>query len=297
MGTPDFAVPPLQALVSSGFNVKAVITVADKPSGRGRRMKPSAVKDASLDLGIPVLQPTSLKDESFLAELEAIDADIFVVVAFRMLPKEVWSKPRLGTFNLHASLLPQLRGAAPIHWAVINGLKETGLTTFLIDEQIDTGNILLQEKLTIHPQWTTGELHDSLLPLGATLVVDTVKGLIDGSLSPQIQINADATRAPKLNKENTRLDFTLKPSSLVRFIKGLSPYPAAHYGSFKFLDALLCEEQIPSFQPKLSVRNKRLFVDYALGSIEITQIKPVGKRAMSSGDYINGLKSVEILLE
>jgi methionyl-tRNA formyltransferase len=297
MGTPEFAVPPLQALVSAGYNVKAVVTVADKPSGRGRKLMPSAVKQASLELGIPVLQPTSLKDEAFLEELDALEADLFVVVAFRMLPKEVWGKPRLGTFNLHGSLLPQLRGAAPIHWAVINGLKESGLTTFLIDEHIDTGNILLQERLAIKPHWTTGQLHDALLPIGAQLVVDTVKGLAQGSLTPQAQNDEEATHAPKLTKDNTRLDFTLVPASLVQLIKGLCPFPSAYYGEIKFLDAALCEQQHPSLDAKLRVREKQLFLDYALGSIQITQLKPAGKRAMSSSDYINGLNNPEILLK
>ena len=297
MGTPEFAVPPLQALANAGYDVKAVVTVADKPSGRGRKLQPSAVKKASLDLGIPVLQPSSLKDEGFLEELDALQADLFVVVAFRMLPKEVWGKPRLGTFNLHGSLLPQLRGAAPIHWAVINGLKETGLTTFLIDEQIDTGNILLQEKLTIPPHWTTGTLHDALLPVGAQLVVDTVNGLIEGSLSPQSQNDEDASHAPKLTKDNTRLDFMLTPASLVQLIKGLSPFPSAYYGEFKFLDAAMCEKQNSSVDPILRVRNKQLYLDYILGSIEITQIKAAGKRAMSSSDYINGLNCAQIPLK
>lgn len=297
MGTPEFAVPPLQALVKAGYNIKAVVTVADKPSGRGRKLTGSAVKKAALDLGLPVLQPTSLKDEGFLAELDALQADLFVVVAFRMIPKQVWSRPRLGTFNLHGSLLPQLRGAAPIHWAVINGLKETGLTTFLIDEKIDTGNILLQEKLTIDAHWTTGELHDALLPIGAQLVVNTVKGLTVGSLTPQAQDDSEATHAPKLNKDNTRLDFTLDPNSLVQFVKGLCPFPGAYYGEFKFLGASSCEKLYPSSQPLLRVRDKRLFLDYELGSIEITQIKPAGKRSMSSADYINGLNCGQIPLK
>ena len=296
MGTPEFAVPPLKALVGAGYNIKAVVTVADKPSGRGRKLTHSAVKKASLDLGIPVLQPTSLKDKGFLEELDVLRADLFVVVAFRMLPREVWGLPRLGTFNLHGSLLPQLRGAAPIHWAVINGLKRTGLTTFLIDERIDTGNILLQEQLSIPPHWTAGELHDALTPIGAQLVVDTVKGLIEGSLSPQIQNDAEATHAPKLTKENTRLDFMRLPSSLVQLIKGLSPFPCAYFGEYKFIDAQLGEENICSLHPKLVIRNKRLFLDYKLGSIEITQIKPAGKRTMSSKDFINGLNVDEILI-
>lgn len=297
MGTPEFAVPPLRALVSAGYNVKGVVTVADKPSGRGRKLTPSAVKQASLELGIPVLQPTSLKDEGFLKELDALQADLFVVVAFRMLPKEVWGRPKLGTFNLHGSLLPQLRGAAPIHWAVINGLKETGLTTFLIDEHIDTGNILLQERLTIEPHWNTGNLHDALLPIGAQLVVATVQGLVAGSLTPHAQNDEEATHAPKLTKDNTRLDFTLAPASLVQLIKGLCPFPSAYYGDYKFLDAALCEQQNPSVEPLIRVSQKQLFLDYALGSIEIIQIKAAGKRAMSSSDYINGLNTTEIRLK
>jgi len=296
MGTPEFAVPPLQTLVSAGYNVKAVVTVTDKPSGRGRKLTPSAVKQTSLELGIPVLQPTSLKDEEFLKELDALQADLFVVVAFRMLPKEVWGRPKLGTFNLHGSLLPQLRGAAPIHWAIINGLKETGLTTFLIDEQIDTGNILLQERLAIKPHWNTGDLHDALLPIGAQLVVDTVQGLAQGSLTPKAQNDEAATHAPKLTKHNTLVDFSLSPTSLVQLIKGLCPFPGAHYGEFKFLNAALCEVQNPSIDPLLRVEQKKLFLDYSLGSIEITQIKPAGKRSMSSSDYINGLSSTKISL-
>ena len=297
MGTPGFAVPPLHSLVTAGFNVKAVVTVVDKPSGRGRKINPSNVKQAAMSLGIPVLQPTALQDECFLEELDTLKADLFVVVAFRMLPKKVWEKPRLGTFNLHGSLLPQLRGAAPIHWAVINGLKETGLTTFLIDEQIDTGKILLQEKLTIQPHWTAGELHDTLLPIGAQLVVDTAIGLADGSLSSRMQNNAEATHAPKLTKENTRLDFKLAPAALIQLIKGLNPFPAAYYREFKFLEASLCDEQNPSVDPTLRVENGRLFLDYVLGSIEIRQIKPAGKRSMSSSDYINGLSNSEISLK
>ena len=250
-----------------------------------------------MSLEIPVLQPTNLQDEGFLEELDALQADLFVVVAFRMLPKKVWEKPRLGTFNLHGSLLPQLRGAAPIHWAVINGLKETGLTTFLIDEQIDTGKILLQEKLTIQPEWTTGELHDALLPIGAQLVVDTAKGLAESSLSSRIQNNEDATHAPKLTKENTRLDFKLSPTALVQLIKGLNPSPQHIMEKLNSLKLLCVTNKNPSVDPMLRVENGRLFLDYALGSIEIKRIKPAGKRSMSSSDYINGLNSSEILLK
>jgi len=195
MGTPLFAVPPLEALVENGFDVRAVVTVADKPSGRGRKLQSSAVKLKAEQLGLPVLQPTSLKDVDFLEELKALNADLFVVVAFRMLPQVVWSMPRLGTFNLHGSLLPELRGAAPIHWAIINGMAETGLTTFLLDEQIDTGSILLQESITIDPSWTTGDLHDALMPLGATLVIKTVEGLENGMITSVPQNNTLASHA------------------------------------------------------------------------------------------------------
>jgi methionyl-tRNA formyltransferase len=297
MGTPLFAVPPLEALVENGFDVRAVVTVADKPSGRGRKLQSSAVKLKAEQLGLPVLQPTSLKDVDFLEELKALNADLFVVVAFRMLPQVVWSMPRLGTFNLHGSLLPELRGAAPIHWAIINGMAETGLTTFLLDEQIDTGSILLQEPITIDPSWTTGDLHDALMPLGATLVIKTAEGLENGMITSVPQNNTLASHAPKLTKENTALDFTKNPRELVNQIKGLSPFPGAHFNGYKFMNAApTLELEKGTSTPKLTAVGKKLLLNYANGSVEILEIKPDGKRSMRAIDFINGMKTPDIQL-
>lgn len=290
MGTPEFAVPPLEALVEAGYSIPAVITVADKPAGRGRKLKESAVKTCALKHGLNVLQPTNLKDPAFVQELKSLEADIFVVVAFRMLPEMVWSMPPLGTFNLHGSLLPKFRGAAPIHWAIINGEKVSGLTTFLLDKRIDTGGTLLQIEHPITTGMTTGELHDELMSLGPDLVIRTVKGLVEGTLRPKSQNEELATHAPKLNKENSRLNFSKYPKNLVQQILGLNPVPGAYYGEFKFLNAQVCSRSNPSNQPVLSVINRRLYLDYPLGSIEIIEIKPNGKKKMDAKSFINGLK-------
>lgn len=297
MGTPQFAVPPLEALVQNGYDVRAVITVADKPAGRGRKLQSSAVKIKADELNIPVLQPLSLKDPSFLDALYEFNADLFIVVAFRMLPKEVWSMPRLGTFNLHGSLLPELRGAAPIHWAIINGMKKTGLTTFFLDEQIDTGSVLLQKEQVIMPEWTTGDLHDALMPLGAELVLDTVKQLGDGTLRSYPQNDQNASHAPKLTKENTELDLSKSPTELIHQIKGLSPFPSAHYRGYKFLNAApSIDLEKGTSTPTLVNVGKKLFLNYSLGSVEILEIKPEGKRAMIALDFINGMKTPDIQL-
>ncbi len=231
MGTPEFAVGPLQALVEGGYKVVAVVTAPDKPAGRGMQLQQSAVKQYAVNQNITVLQPVKLRDEGFLAELKALEADLFIVVAFRMLPEIVWAMPRLGTFNLHASLLPNYRGAAPINWAIINGDTETGVTTFFINEEIDAGKILLQEKVPILASDNAETLHDKLKSLGSTLVLKTVDGIINNSISAISQnetydINKFST-APKLFKENTRLDWQKTARRLVDFVRGLSPYPAA----------------------------------------------------------------------
>ena len=297
MGTPEFAVPPLEALVEAGYSIPAVITVADKPAGRGRKLKESAVKTCALKHGLNVMQPTNLKDPDFVQELESLEADIFIVVAFRMLPEMVWAIPPLGTFNLHGSLLPKFRGAAPIHWAIINGEKVTGLTTFLLDKRIDTGGTLLQVEHPISSGMTTGKLHDELMSLGPDLVINTVKGLVEGTLRPKSQNDDHATHAPKLNKENSRLDFSKLPMELVQQILGLNPFPGAYYGDFKFLNARVCPRSNPSDNPVLSIMNRGLYLDYPLGSIEITEIKPNGKKKMDAKSFINGLKVAVLPLD
>lgn len=232
MGTPDFAVAPLEALISKGYDVAGVVTVADKPSGRGLKMNESAVKKYAVEHNIPVLQPVKLKDPEFLEALKAWNADLFVVVAFRMLPEEVWSMPKLGTFNLHAALLPQYRGAAPINWAVINGEKMTGVTTFMIDKDIDTGSIMLRESCRISDTDTAGDVHDRLMAMGATLVVETVDGLIQGTVEQRVQRSfiqgsEQLKPAPKLTKELCRIHWNDSTAHIYNLIRGLSPYPTA----------------------------------------------------------------------
>lgn len=296
MGTPQFAVPPLEKLIGFGIDVQAVVTVADKPAGRGRKLVQSPVKQCALEHNIPVLQPVSLKDEGFLNTLKKIQADLFIVVAFRMLPKVVWSMPPLGTFNLHGSLLPKYRGAAPIHWAVINGDHETGLTTFLLDEKIDTGQLLLQKKIEIPTDWTTGQLHDALMPLGADLVLETTLGLFKKSLEPIEQDPILASHAPKLFKENTTVPLDAKPEDVRNFIRGLSPFPGAHISGYKLLNSKLSDTYKSSPYPKLMTENKKLYFVYPLGCLEITRIKAPGKREMDGRSFANGLHGTEIKL-
>lgn len=296
MGTPAFAVPPLQALINEGYDIASVITVADKPAGRGRKLKESDVKRCAIENGINILQPTNLKDEAFISTLRTLNADLFIVVAFRMLPEVVWAMPPLGTFNLHGSLLPKYRGAAPIHWAIINGDKKSGLTTFLLDKKIDTGGTLLQVEHPIEEGTTTGKLHDELMALGADLVLKTVEGLTSGTLKPKPQDDAKASHAPKLHKENSRLDFAKPPVALVQQILGLHPTPGAYFSDFKFMKARKTDRQNAVSAPILTVSEKKLYLDYMLGSIEIIEIKPNGKKNMDALSFINGLKVAVIPL-
>ena len=296
MGTPEFAVAPLKALIQANISVVAVVTVADKPAGRGRKLNESAVKKAANDFGIPVLQPTSLKDTAFLAELAAFNADLFIVVAFRMLPEAVWNMPPFGTFNLHGSLLPAYRGAAPINWAIINGETKTGVTTFFLDKDIDTGSIIQQSEIAISDNWTAGELHDVMMPLGADLVVNTVHSIFKGQCTLQPQSSELATHAPKLNKENCSLDFTKSPNQIINQIRGLSPFPGAYFGDYKFMNAEICVAETTSSNPILFRLKGGLFLKYSKGTIEITSIKAAGKRQMSGKDFANGMQIDELLL-
>jgi methionyl-tRNA formyltransferase len=296
MGTPEFAVPPLEALIGSQHEVIGVVTVADKPAGRGRKLRESAVKQCATANGIKILQPIKLKDPEFLEALRNLEADLFVVVAFRMLPRDVWNMPALGTFNLHGSLLPAYRGAAPIHWAVINGESETGLTTFMLDEEIDTGKILLTTTYSIPYGSTTGEVHDALMPMGAQLVLDTVDGIATNNLFPKDQDHSKASHAPKLNAHNSELDFQRTPEELVHQILGLNPFPGAHFSGYKFLNAEVSSDQIKTDVPHLQAINKELLLTYALGSVRITEIKPQGKRLMKGKDFLNGMKGSKLPL-
>ncbi|WP_064976149.1 methionyl-tRNA formyltransferase [Alistipes provencensis] len=236
MGTPEFAVPSLRALVAGGYNVVGVVTTPDKPAGRGRKLHQSEVKIAALELGLPVLQPEKLKDPEFVGAMQALRPDLGIVIAFRMLPEVIWAMPQLGTFNLHASLLPQYRGAAPINWAIINGETETGVTTFLLNHEIDKGGIIGQVRVPILPEDSVGTLYEKLMTTGTTLVTETVERLAAGEIQPVEQQHIDESTlrpAPKIFKEDCRIDWTLPGRRIADFIRGLSPYPAAWTGMFR----------------------------------------------------------------
>ena len=296
MGTPDFAVASLKALVENDYDIVGVITAPDKPAGRGRKLRVSSVKQYALDNELTVLQPTNLKAPSFLAELESLQADLQVVVAFRMLPAAVWKMPRLGTFNLHASLLPEYRGAAPINWAIINGETRTGVTTFLINEEIDTGAILLQQEVEISANETAGDLHDKLMALGSDLVVETVELLAKGNVEPRGQSNASFKPAPKLNKENCRIQWDLPVESVHNHIRGLSPYPAAwsvlvtEKGNTecKILETTMINEEHVMKPGQVSASKKEIRVAAKNGFIKIQKLQLSGKRKMDAVSFLNG---------
>lgn len=283
MGTPEFAVAPLKALIEAKYNVVGVVTVADKPSGRGLKVNESAVKKFAVENNIPVLQPLKLKDPEFLKQLAAFKADLFVVVAFRMLPQEVWTMPKLGTFNLHAALLPQYRGAAPINWAVINGEKMTGVTTFMIDKDIDTGGIMLRQECRITPEDTAGTLHDKLMPIGAELVVQTVEGIIEKNIETRVQRSfiqgSEVLKpAPKLTRELCDIDWNKKTSAVYNLIRGLSPYPAAF--------TMLKSETHPE-----PVQLKIYFGEKVEGEDFRSMLEKAGKSAAVPGEILSDGKS------
>lgn len=304
MGTPEFAVAPLEALVESQHEVVAVVTVPDRQAGRGRKPTPSAVKVAAEKHNLPILQPEKLRDEEFQAQLKEFDADVFIVVAFRMLPKSVWAMPRLGTFNLHASLLPDYRGAAPIHWAVINGEEKTGVTTFLIDEEIDTGNILLQEETTIGSEETTGELYNRLMNLGAPLVVQTVDGLCAGELHGRSQKEIESPKeAPKLFREHQFVSLEMSAREAHNKVRGLTPFPSA---LITFVDEENAQHEVKvsdsSFQEggngsigDLTWTKNELFIQTANGQLILRSLQWPGKRKMGIADFKNGYSSYSSL--
>ncbi|RME92532.1 MAG: methionyl-tRNA formyltransferase [Bacteroidetes bacterium] len=298
MGTPQFAVPSLDILVRHGYEVVAVVTATDKYGGRGgKQLLESAVKKYAVAAGIPVLQPRNLKSPEFLAELAAYRADLQIIVAFRMLPEAVWSMPSMGTFNLHASLLPRYRGAAPINWAIIRGEKETGVTTFFLQHAIDTGNIIMQEKLPIGPDETAGQVHDRLMLLGAEVVLKTVELINAGKVDPQPQNHELATSAPKLKPENTRIDFTRTAREVHNFVRGLSPYPGAwttlkdkkwkilrslpHTGAHDLTPGTVVTEGKEDFR-----------IAVADGYIEVLELQLPGKRRMNIRDFLNGHRTL-----
>ena len=306
MGTPEFAVAPLDALIRGGYKVVGVVTVADKPSGRGLKVNESAVKQYAVAHGIPVLQPVKLKDPEFLQALAAWKADLFVVVAFRMLPEQVWSMPRLGTFNLHAALLPQYRGAAPINWAVINGEKMTGVTTFMIDKDIDTGGIILRQECRIRPDETAGELHDELMAIGSDLVLQTVEGLIQHNVELRVQRSfiqgsEELKPAPKLTKELCHIDWARPTDEVYNLIRGLSPYPAA-FATLQRLEEtttlkVFRTEKRPDLHAApgtvLSDGKSYFAVATADGALEITDLQLSGKKRMAAADFLKGFRDPE----
>jgi methionyl-tRNA formyltransferase len=296
MGTPEFAVPSLEILVENKFNVVVVITAPDKPQGRGQKLTASPVKECAMKHSIPVLQPTNLKSPEFLEELKSYKANVQVVVAFRMLPEVVWAMPAFGTFNLHASLLPQYRGAAPINWAIINGEKETGATTFFLKHEIDTGSIIFQEKEPIHDDDDVGQLYERLMHKGAQLVLKTVKAIEAGDYPslPQHE-SVEIKHAPKIFKETCEIKWNQPSESIRNFVRGLSPYPAAwttlnnkNYKIFKVRSTIDAEPS--TVQPgEYKTDNKTfLHVKTQDGWITILEFQPEGKKKMSVEEYFRG---------
>jgi len=302
MGTPHFAVGILERLVTEGANIVGVITAPDKPAGRGRKMHESAVKQFAVSQNLSLLQPTNLKDPVFLEELKSWNADLQIVVAFRMLPKLVWAMPKLGTFNLHASLLPNYRGAAPINWAVIHGETESGVTTFFIDEKIDTGAILASEKIKLEPTETAGSLHDKLMILGSDLVIRTVMLIAKGEAHPIAQPkNKSFTEAPKLTSENTQIDWSLPLKRIDAFVRGLNPYPAAwtvlinndEECKVKIYECTMAEAVHDEQIGNISTTKKDLKVAVRNGFLYIKVIQLPGKRKMEVSALLNGYKFEE----
>lgn len=297
LGTPEFAAASLQALVEGGYNVVAVVTMPDKPAGRGHQVQFSDVKKYALSVGLPILQPEKLKDETFIEELRSYHADLQIVVAFRMLPEVVWSMPRLGTFNLHASLLPQYRGAAPINWAVMNGDTETGATTFMLKHEIDTGNMILQERIPIGPNEDVGSVHDRLMALGTRMVTRTVDLIIDCEnqgipvpTTPQPELT-DLRPAPKIFKEDCEIKFQEKTAEEVHnFVRGLSPYPAA-WANLNINGQVFENVKVFNVESlKLKAESKgEIIVPCREGAVRILELQVPGKKRMDARAFLNGL--------
>lgn len=303
-GTPEIAVASLQSLVDAGYVITGVVTSPDRLAGRGLKVHFSPVKEFALRHDLPLFQPANLKDPAFHDQLRWLEPDLQVVVAFRMLPKEVWSLPPLGTFNLHASLLPQYRGAAPINWVLINGETETGVTTFFIDEKIDTGNIIFRETIAIHPEETAGELHDTLMVAGAGLVVKTIKAIESGNVPalPQNEMpypdSKSLKMAPKIHKKDCRINWNSEALTVFNFIRGMSPHPGAHTeliasdrSSFYLKVFRGQQEIIPhSLKPGTIACNGKTYLKVAVrnGFIHLCDVQPAGRKAMNSLDFLKG---------
>lgn len=302
MGTPDFAAGILTQILNAQYEVAGVVTVADKPAGRGQKLHESAVKLLAQEKGLPILQPTNLKDETFLQELKNLNANLFVIVAFRMLPKQVWQMPELGTFNLHASLLPQYRGAAPINWAIINGETETGVSTFFIDDKIDTGEIILQDQTPISDNENAGSLHDRLMEMGGQTVIKTLELIANQQVQTvQQPENADLKTAYKLNKENCKINWQQNAKTIHNQIRGLSPYPAA----WCFIKDQEQEWNVKIYESEIITENHTLPAGTIItdknslkvvvndGFINIKNIQFPGKKRMPTKDLLNGVQFSE----
>ncbi|MDE5629233.1 MAG: methionyl-tRNA formyltransferase [Muribaculaceae bacterium] len=302
-GTPEFAVESLDALVKNGFNIVGVVTAPDKIAGRGKHLSQSAVKQYALANNLPVLQPEKLKSPEFVEQLRSLDAQLFIVIAFRMLPEVVWTMPPLGTFNLHGSLLPRYRGAAPINRAVMAGETETGVTTFFLKHEIDTGDVLKKEKIEIGPNENAGSVHDRLMAIGAKLTVETVENIIAGTLTPmpqsELEKDVPACDAPKIFKNDCRIDWTTGAAAIHNHVRGLAPYPAAwsmlkagdsDAGTVKILDTRVCDNGFGLSPGSMVLRDKKVYAGTADGrSLEILMLQPAGKRAMPADAFMRGL--------
>ena len=298
MGTPEFAVGILDTIIKNNYEVVGVITAADKPAGRGQKIKYSAVKEYALENNLNLLQPTNLKDESFLTELKSLNANLQVVVAFRMLPEVVWKMPSLGTFNLHASLLPNYRGAAPINWAIINGETKTGVTTFFIDDKIDTGAMILSKENPISFTESAGELHDRLMAIGSEAVVETLALIEKGNVLTTIQTDSsDIKTAYKLNKDNCKIDFSKSGKEIYNLIRGLSPYPSAwcffkdgtEEWNVKLYEAKLVEESHNYEIGSIITKKREIKIAVNNGFLEILSLQFPGKKRMKSFELLNGI--------
>lgn len=306
MGTPEFAVASLKRLVEEGYNIVAVVTTPDKPAGRGQRMHESDVKVAAQELGLPILQPEKLRDPEFVLTMQELQPDLGIVIAFRMLPEVIWAMPRYGTFNLHASLLPQYRGAAPINWAIINGEKETGITTFLLNHEIDKGAIIGQRKMPILAEDNIGTMYDKLMTEGCDLVVETVEKIATQDFTPIEQMHIDEATlkpAPKIFKEDCKIDWSWEGERIVNFVRGLSPYPAAwtpmylngeEKGSAKIFEVRFSPDKgNGNVGEIISDGKEQIAVVCSDGLIEICSMQMAGKKRMSNKDLLLGFRNIE----
>ena len=300
MGTPQFAVKTLDAIFNSKHEVVGVVTSTDKPAGRGRKIQQSDIKQYATKNNIRLFQPEKLKNKNFIDDLKVLNADLFIVVAFRMLPKIIWEIPKKGTVNLHASILPNYRGAAPINWAIINGEKESGVTTFFINEKIDAGDVLLIEKTKIKDGQTAGELHDNLMEIGSKLIIRTISEIESGTLKSKKQIiSASQKIAPKLNRNNTEINWFKDDITIIQFILGLNPYPGAwtllsNNGrelNFKIFNVKTSNLKVP--KKTILLKENKLYIGTNTNALELLEIQLEGKKRMNANDFLQGNKNID----